>query len=544
MLAILLALGTIGPGTLHVPDSASLVRTMRLAQSAFERQRRALLPITTAGLGRCDVRVGRFCYWYDPDEPPPRPEPAALAALRAGFIARLDSAARAVPGDPWLAGQRVRYLVEAGRAGEAVDAALACGEGWHCAALAGFAFHAGHQFAEADRAYRVALDGMPSADRCRWNDLSPVLERDDLRGYRGLDCAARDSANAALGWRAAPLHANGGADLRTEVYARHTLAMLLRDAANHHGERVGPDYVEVVLRYGWATAWGRRQPPPGSGAAPDVVGHEPRPAYPLLAWRPGRPLEPVERPRFRYAPRYLRGLREPEAVQVARFRRGDSLLVVAAWAAAGDSLLRVEAAAGAIVASSRDGAERQAAPIEGGSGVATVIMPATPHFVSLELGDSVNGGWLRYREWADVAPTTISELLLVRPEDEAEGAATLEAVLERAIAGPGVLRRSPVGLYWETYGDAGADQAVRIRLRVEPAGAGFLRRVGRSLGLAGERNRLELAWPVEGGPAPRVRPHFLEVDLSRLDRGRYVILVEAEAPDGTVHTAARVIRLL
>ncbi|HEX9167004.1 MAG TPA: hypothetical protein VF862_13915, partial [Gemmatimonadales bacterium] len=175
MLLLLLAAQLAAPSQ-SSPDSARLSREARSAQAAFERARRHLLPVTTAGLGRCDVRLGRFCYWYDEGDPPPPLEPLQIAALRERFLVRLDSLAARSPGDAWIAGQRVRYLVEAGRHAEAVEVARACGDSWRCSAMAGFALHAGRQFPEADSAFGVALAGMSAEQRCQWTDLTPLLE--------------------------------------------------------------------------------------------------------------------------------------------------------------------------------------------------------------------------------------------------------------------------------------------------------------------------------------------------------------------------------
>src|SRR6185503_17021854 len=113
--------------------------------------------------GRCDARIGRYCYWYDSTETPVVPEPREIGAARETLLAALDSAAARSPTAGWIAGQRTRYLLEAGRFGEAVDAARRCGaERWWCAALEGLALHASEDYAHADSAFSIALDLMPA----------------------------------------------------------------------------------------------------------------------------------------------------------------------------------------------------------------------------------------------------------------------------------------------------------------------------------------------------------------------------------------------
>ena len=84
-------------------QDARLLRAARTAQMRFESTRRMLLPRDWSGAyssgGRCDARIGRFCYWYDSTESPPITEPREIADARAKLIAVLDTAAVREPGD-------------------------------------------------------------------------------------------------------------------------------------------------------------------------------------------------------------------------------------------------------------------------------------------------------------------------------------------------------------------------------------------------------------------------------------------------------------
>ncbi len=238
-------------------DSAALLRHARRAQAEFERIRVLQLPFASAPpVAECDERIGRFCYWHDasPDSLPA--EPAAVGRGRERLLRVLDSAARAMPGDDWLAGQRVRYLVDAGRTGEALAAARDCrAVRWWCEALEGFARHAAGDFPGADSAYRSALLDMPADERCRWTDLSAVLAEPLRRRYRRLACEERAAFEARLWWLAQPLLARSGNDRRTEHFARRTMAHLLRHAASPYGTLGGEDLTELIVRYGWPERW-------------------------------------------------------------------------------------------------------------------------------------------------------------------------------------------------------------------------------------------------------------------------------------------------
>ena len=102
------------------PDTFVVRRTAREVQARFERTRRELLPISHTGGGRCDVTVGRFCYWHDPDELPLPEEPVEIARARGAMLHSLEALFAQAPGDAWILGQLVRYTVEQGD----VDSAL------------------------------------------------------------------------------------------------------------------------------------------------------------------------------------------------------------------------------------------------------------------------------------------------------------------------------------------------------------------------------------------------------------------------------------
>src|SRR5207245_2178558 len=142
------------------PDSLTTLRAARRAQATFESIRQQHLPYGSGHpSGPCDLRIGRFCYWYDEgDREHAESEPGSIREARTTLLGALGDAGAHLPGDAWIAGQRIRYLVEAGRVRAAVAAARECRtEGWWCAALLGLALHAAADFAGADSAFAAAL---------------------------------------------------------------------------------------------------------------------------------------------------------------------------------------------------------------------------------------------------------------------------------------------------------------------------------------------------------------------------------------------------
>src|SRR5439155_1702442 len=110
-----------GPWRGHGTDCLALLKAARRAQQTFEATRRANLPVQPAfASDRCDERIGRMCYWYEGGLDTAPEEPPRIREARVRLLATLADASVALPGDEWIAGQRVRYLIEH----QAFDAAV------------------------------------------------------------------------------------------------------------------------------------------------------------------------------------------------------------------------------------------------------------------------------------------------------------------------------------------------------------------------------------------------------------------------------------
>jgi hypothetical protein len=540
----------------------------------------------------------------DADDAPFPPEPVAAARARLDLIARLDGAAAADSADDWIAGQRVRYLLEAGRAADAAAAAAACrGTPWWCRALAGAALHAAGAHAASAAAHDSARALLPdSAARCGWDDLAPWLPPDAARAYRRLPCGSADRGRyEARFWRLAqPFWALPANDLRNELAARRTLARVHAAGRYAQSPSWGADLAESEVRYGAPVAWSVRRPGYGSRLEPSVVGHEPTPSYdftpdartlaPALLLRTPPPAAvtgagtwSLRRPAARtyYAPRYTAFGVDTLAHQIARFRRGDTLLVVAAYAhpttgAAATRPSEPPAATDAAGSSTRDTstAERRVAALvlddsagrpaavrvrDGapGTGTLTAAVLAPPArrdaprwLASLEVLDTAATTPARRSVRASDAPrwrppagpqrgraartraplvalppdARLSDLLLVRPG--AFGPApTLAAVSDSAAGAPLVRAGEPFGLYWEQYARATAGPHT-IAITATRVGASAWERLGAAVGRAvvAQPVSLRYADPAGGAAGP----------------GRYVALRWPVVPPGTYRLAVRV----
>jgi len=538
-------------------DSAALLRQARRAQADFEWIHRMRLPFGDARSGReCDERIGRFCYWHDdtPDVAPP--EPPAVGVAREPLIKVLDDVAGAIPGDAWVAGQRVRYLVEAGRTEQALAAARACRAArWWCRALEGFARHAAGDFLGADSAYQVALEHMPAAERCRWTDLSSLLEDPVRRAYRRLGCGNREAWEARVWWQAQPLLARAGNDRRTEHFARVTMARLLEHAPSPYGILGGDDLTQLTVRYGWPTSWTR-----SGGAAADlvVVGHDRQPSYHFLP--DGLALDDTTtgegrvsdatiarlRPRERYAPAYVEtfSMLEPE---FAAFRRGDSTLVVAVYDLVADSLFRDGAREAALVLARDERTppvvERRAAAEP--AGVLVAVAPWEPRLASLEVWAPARRHAARARIDLRAAAATrvaVSDLLVFQPGDSLPQ--DLWAVLPQLRGSAALPRGSRIGLYWEVYGVPNVGAALETSVSVVPDRVGWVRRAVQAVGLASRPRRTRLEWREEGRPRDGIVWRAVVLDLAGLAPGRYRIELAVAPIGAAAASTSRAIRVV
>ena len=540
-------------------DSARVNREARDAQVDFELRRRRLLPIVPGGSrGRCDVRLGRFCYWHDDGEMKPPDEPVPIATERRQLTERLDSLARLAPSDGWIAGQRVRYLVEAGRHADAVEVAADCtAEMWWCRALEGFVLHAKGERAGADSAFDAALGAMALDERCAWEELSTLLPPRTASRYRKLPCAGRRALGDTIWWLSQPFWSVDGNDRRAEHYARHVMSRLERDSRSPYQMRWGTDTHELLVRYGWPTAWSRDFGSLHDMTAGNVIGHEPHPSFDFIpddsalaapaaaapgGWRLRNPDAPS-----RYAPREARAFVSLDP-QLVRFPRGDSLLLVAVSDVRGDTVLQKDGATGAL-AISRGPGEAPAVAREAVVGGRLVVRLTTANaaaLASVELRDTVVREAGRARlgfaplESADGRGTRMSDLLLY--ESPRGDDASLDAVLPRALGRMEIARGARVGAYWELVRDTPAPDSVTYTLTVTPRETSWLRRAASRLRLATRPAPVHVRFtePIGGDS---VTARGLAFDLSRLSEGRYDVRLRAETARGEVASAERSVRI-
>jgi hypothetical protein len=519
-------------------DSLAVLDQLRRAQRDFERLREANAPTLRFDLpAHCDLRFAAYCHYFGaPDEESP-PEPASTDRARADLLESLEDGARLLPGDPWIAGQRVRYLVEHGRPSAAAAAARECrAERWWCAALEAFALHAAEGDAQADALFTEALATMPPAERCTWTDLSPLLG-DQPRGYAELPCEAREAPNLRLWWLGRPLYLRPGNDLRVEHYARHVMARILTGAGLDRPVRVDRNLAELIVRYGWPVVWLRAPRRLGDAEPGGLITRMRSPGwsfFPLERQPPVWQLD-AERPASVYAPSWARTFAPIDHLQIARFRRGDSVVTVAGFDLTADTVLAGQIPQVALAVGSDAASPVALSPaLAALHGAVAVAAADPPALVSLE-AIREEARWAGRFRSATADPTAwltspLSDILLVRPE--AAGSGAVEPLTAVTLPGPMLAVGRPIGVYWEWYHNPAPGTILAIEARVARIGG------RRSLDPLGHpdcappgKAAIAVQWRETVGQRPSGIGHAVALDLTRLEPGRYVIAI-AVATEG------------
>jgi hypothetical protein len=556
------ARGQTTPGGDTTRDSAAVRDAAEEAQSAFEQARIRRLPWTWDSPPHpCDETVGRFCFWHgEVDGWTPTREDSGIVGERERLLGRLADAAKSLPGDGWITGQRVRYLVEAGRPADAVAVARACRtEPWWCRALRGYALHAAGEFAAAGDAFDRALAAMTAPERDRWTDLELLLDR-DLRGvWRRLGGGARAAFARQLWWLADPLWSVAGNERRTEHMARLVVDQLQARARSPYDVQWGPDLRELTIRYGWPVGWERvrgKSGALGDGSRPGIVGHDapkgrgfvpPHDVFvaPGAARGADWPLDPPA-PRETYAPAYADSVVELTP-QIAVFRRGDAARVVAAWELGADgeptptSVERVSPAAdpepeAALLVARDPDAPPAAARARCRSCALVVDVPWESALVSAEArAGRLAGRARRGLPLRELERPPLSDLLLL--ERPAPLPASLDSAVPFARRSYRVRSGERIGVFFELYPPEGSRSAeISITLRDERGG--FWRGLAAGLGLSGRRQgEVAVSWIEEFPAGTAVLPRALALDLPPLAAGAYALELAVTLPDATPSVA-------
>lgn len=533
-------------------DSTAARSRAHSLQARFERTAIRHLPFTLGGTPECDEIVGRLCIWDGGGDRAPKPEAEEVAAARERLLDELAEVAGEIPGDGWVFGQRILYLVDAGRLAEAASLARRCqlAESWRCAAYLGYVLHRDSDVVGAEEAFGRAMAEMPASMRTEWRDPGPLLDG-DLRGW--LKDQPDSAAAVEKLWALSdPLYLVEGNDRRTAHYSRWVYSMGQADARNPHAMPWGDDMTEVAVRFGWSAGCERLWP--------ESTIHPRRPRvwcydyldYPGVS-RATPPRSVLERPQGGdervwehraglpqsvHLPPYLDSLEELTA-QVGRLSRPGGVILLAAWRTPDLSLPRTMqtngGATGGAVAAGLFAVQGGAVVLDErtavASGGAVRVAGRVPHsewgVVSVESWAPEDRRAWRLRQGMSFSGVprdvfALSDLLLIEPESDPGNTDELLGALQPTTVAGG---DAAVGVAFEIYGLRPVGETVHYRAWVEARSEGLLTRFGRWLGI-GRREKVSVSWRevVPQGTGTLLRS--FSIRLPGLGQGAYQIVIE------------------
>jgi len=513
---------------------------------------------------------------------------------RDSVITRLAAAAARYPHDGWIAGQRVRFLVDNARIDSAVSAAQQCtaNVSW-CAALLGYAYEQQGDLPSADSAFRVSVaneftgtNGTACVDTTAFVLLDPTPRRNAHR----QPCDAQRSLADRIWWLSDPLWSVAGNARFVAHYSRRT-SLALR-AAFEEDERYvwrpvagGEALEEAVVRYGWPTHtyWGGYQIDSALDIARQSQMMQPEAPYTSKEYAPDRvALVPeyraIENPFDAKAEDWP--LARPDSVnldlwwpvehvafntRIARLAEGQQMLLrrdsavlfgVAIDDPVHDMDPRERTLPRVHLLASQDPSRI--------STVSSVELPfgrtlrvggeiaAAPQVISLEIPGRTPEEITHRRRFGLTPPPSLAQMandvvavsdpvfvLLLRRGAEAP---TNPAVVQETMVGSLTLpRTAALALYWESYGFVPGDTVdVDIRV-VRRDNTNALRRLGAALGIAdAQRDSVSIKWrEPDPGRNSRTLPariatvtRALAVDLRGLAPGTYEFVVVMARPGG------------
>lgn len=544
-------------------DSIRALKSARRAQANFESLRRMNLPREFGVASHhCDVHVGRWCIWNDEsnDREPP-PESPAIQSARQRLLRVLDTLGAAVPGDEWIASQQVRYLIEARRRADAIrvaDRCTASGSQYLCAALAALAYHDSGAVAAADSAFSVALAAMPDSVRCRWTDISPLLDGDVADRYDHASCAERERIATSFFRLTNPLYLRNH-DWRNEFLARITQSEMEHDSRTASGSPDEPAFRETALRYGFDTWFVRDEPPIGSMEEASIAGYRTGgsgynfvPDASVFAapanLREGDWDLTLRSAQTNYAPPYARRFRALDHKQIALFRRGDSALVVAAYDVGGDTLFSRGPLEAGLFAAPVDslavdeprGVTRNDSATRG---VLITRAPWSPMIISLEVLSAKSRSAARARYGLRPPPNDsrvrLSDLLLFAAPSADSMPRRLDEALPLALHTDRVTGHDLLGVFWETYGVHSSGETFAVTITVDRIREGLMRRTAEKLHLASPFSPVKVQWKEVPDRENGISSRAVTLGLSDLANGRYEIMVTVTPTDGAPVAARR-----
>ncbi|MBI2407278.1 MAG: hypothetical protein HYV19_03105 [Gemmatimonadetes bacterium] len=519
--------------------------------------------------------------------------------LRHTLRQMLDSAAARLPGDEWIAAQRLRFAIDDGDKEGAVQAAAACSrnEGY-CALLRAHVLYRAGLTASADSAFLDALSRMPEEERCAWRDVSVLLPAELRRQYGSTPCDERDEFEAQFWMLSDPLWSEPGNERRAEQMSRKVLVTQLAPLGEDEHQRWRPTkggeaVAESLLRYGWPTQfyWAGNAVDEAHGNwLLKSAGVDTAPPYVVREYSRDR-LHTVPAARALLAPMTaiaddwtLNGAASDnrwwpvehfarDAGRIQQLPDGQRAMLRRAagsrfaFAVDLDTALRAHLAKNGVQATlfeahlpdSVQALERSAVRIQRAL-VVDHLFAEGPALVGVELPGDQGRAAARTRFSVEIAPALsagdgerdVSQPVFVDPPPDGGGLGA-DAAIARMLGSTTLSRLRRIGIYWEAYGFASSD-TVEIALALSREGKpGMFERVVSGFGLWGEEGgRADVQWTelpgsgrtltqMEGDVSVQMRS--VSLDLRRQRAGRYRLDVSMKTPGGSAVVRSRALTL-
>jgi len=564
---------------------------------------------------------------------------------RTRVLEDLASIGGKIPRDLWVIGQRVYYLSDLGAWTNAASLARRCGgrTHWWCTALVGYVHHRRGLWTAAEESFTEALEQMPPDTAAAWRAPEHLLEDSAWEIYE--EAADKEGLEERLWTLSDPLYLVEGNDRKTEQYARQVLIRIRGGAVNGTGLDWEDDLEEITLRWGAPEAWSRERDLPTGDTLVDsrrMVSHrrgqeflppgeafeDPSQMVPgewtlghltLMELREGGiPVDPLinagliealtgsrnptggsidltgiindgiirSGPRTGYTAPYAPELHILET-QVARFRRGDSLLVAGAFAPRPEEKKHLAAAprtpdgldlraernesrsdkqrrsnpfgvvrevpvafmlqvseenvqSGLFLIDSESG-ERYQVRGEGPKGAFQLQAPNGHYIVGLEaFSPHAKKAWRdRHGLWQDpVVPglAAISDLLILQGGGEVP--TSLDEALPTALPAVRIEVGDAFKVAWELYG-LRVGESARVQIGVNRGRVGLGRQLGEFLGFVEPNEPVVMTYEDTGPDVLGTVFRAVELDLSDLEPGDYTLTVEIELAGREPMTVAR-----
>lgn len=523
----------------------------------------------------------------------PIPVRPRIRRSRDTVITRLSVAAAKYPGDGWVAGQRVRFLVDNADLNAAVVAARECrsSEAW-CQALLGYAYEQGGNVLAADSAFRrsVAAEFPSGSASCVDTTVFVVLSTGARRDAHGRNCGQQRALVDRIWWLSDPLWSVPGNERFALHYSRRT-SVALRAAFDEDERYVWRDIAagdalqETIVRYGWPTHtyWGGWSMDSAFDVARQSQMMEPWSPYTTKEYAPDRvalvpvisaidsPFVaktedwPMERPDSVSLEQWWPFEHSAYPGRIATLDEGQSFMLrrdsaVRYGIAIDDPVHQMDPRVASLprlllMASRSPDSIRTIAdtvlPFGRTLRTGGTLSP-TPQVLSLEIPGRVPFEIAHRRRFGVTPPPSLAQMsegelalsdpvFVLVPRRGAPAPTDPDVVLETMTGSLELPRTAPLALYWESYGFVPGDTVdveVRIARRDD---VGTLRRLGAALGVAdGMRDSISITWrePDPGRSAQEIPARIatvtraISIDLRNLVAGAYDFSVEMTRPDG------------